>query len=190
MNVHQLSIAYVPEQDRILVRVNTKQGQELSVWFTRRLTLGLMPLMDRAVTEHVARHSGPATSHLAAMDELSKKAMTQFKRSENLKTSDFATPYKTAATSVQVFEQPLLVTEVNVAPLPSGQLRLSFTEKLSGTKEQRSFQLALSDQLIHAFVHLLERAVQQSQWRDIATVAAPATATDPSPDPERPHYLN
>lgn len=190
MNVHQLSIAYVAEQDRILVRVNTKQGQELSVWFTRRLTLGLLPLLDRAVTEHVARQGGPATSHVAAMDDLSKKAMAQFKRSENLKSSDFATPYKSPDASVPVFQHPLLVTEVNVAPMPSGQLRLSFSEKLTGTQEQRSFQMALADQLIHAFVHLLERAVQQSQWRDASQAVAPAQPTDPSRGPDKPHYLN
>ena len=190
MNVHQLSIAYVPEQDRILARVNTKEGQELRFWITRRLTLGLTPLLDRAVTDHVARQGGPATSHVAAMDDLSKKAMAQFQRTETLKSSDFATPYKTPAASVPVFEHPLLVTEINVAPLPNGQLRLTFSEKLSGSKEPRSFQMALSDQLIHAFVHLLERAIQQSQWRD-AIQAAPATPpADPSRGPNKPQYLN
>ena len=80
MNIHQLSVIYVDEQDRILVRVNTLQGQELRFWFTRRLTLGLMPLLDRAVTDHVARQGGPATSHVAAMDDLSRKAVAQFQR--------------------------------------------------------------------------------------------------------------
>ena len=190
MNVHQLSIAYVPEQDRILVRVNTKQGQELRFWFTRRLTMGLTPLLDKAVAEHVARQGGPATSHVAGMDEMSKKAVAQFQRTETLKTSDFATPYKTPRASVPMFDHPLLVTEINVAPLPSGQLRLSFAEKLSGIQEQRSFQMALSDQLIHAFVHLLERAVQQSQWRDAAQASAATPANDPSRGPDKPQYLN
>ena len=190
MNVHQLSIAYVPEQDRILVRVNTKQGQELRFWFTRRLTLGLTPLLDRAVTDHVARQGGPATSHVAAMDALSKKAMTQFQRAETLKTSDFATPYRTPEASVPLFEHPLLVTEVNVAPLANGQLRLSFAEKLSGVAEHRSFQMGLTDPLIHAFVHLLERAVAQSQWRDTAPAATAASANDPAAGPDRPQYLN
>ena len=181
MNVHQLSIAYVPEQDRIQVRVNTKEGQELRFWFTRRLTTGLMPLLDRAVAEHVALQGGPATSHVAAMDDLSRQAMAQFKHTENLKTPD---------ASVPVFDHPLLVTEINLAPLPNGQLRLSFAEKLSGIQGQRSFQMALSDQLIHAFVHLLERAVQQSQWRDATPAAAAASATDPSRGPDKPQYLN
>jgi hypothetical protein len=190
MNVHQLSIAYVPEQDRILVRVNSTQGQELRFWFTRRLTLGLEPLLERAVTDHVARQGGPATSHVAAMDALSKKAMAQFKRSENLQTSDFSTPYQTPDASVPVFENPLIVTEVNVAALTNGQLRLSFAEKLSGTKETRSFQMALSDQLVHAFAHLLERAVGQSQWREHAGEAPATPSAGPPQEPDKPNYLN
>jgi len=189
MHVHQLSIAYVPEHDRILVRVNTNQGQELRFWFTRRLTLGLAPLLDRAVTDHAARRGGPATAHVAAMDDQSKKAMAQFQRAETLKSSDFATPYKTPETPAHLFDSPLLVTEVNMTPLSNGQLRLSFAEKLTDVATHRSFQLGLTDPLIHAFVHLLERAIGQSQWRDMAP-AAPAPPADPSRGPDRPQYLN
>jgi len=190
MNVHQLSIAYVPEQDRILVRVNTQQGQELHVWFTRRLTLGLAPLLDRAVADHVARRGGPAASHVAAMDDLSRQAMARFQRAETLRSSDFSTPYKTPRAGVPLFGSPLLVTEVNLAPLTNGQLRLGFVEKLTDGPEPRSLQMGLTDPLIHAFVHLLERAVAQSQWRDAAPPPATAPAADGSRGPERPQYLN
>ena len=158
MHVHQLSITYVPEQDRILVRVNTKQGQELQFWFTRRLTLGLTPLLDRAVTEHAARQAGPATSHVAAMDAMSKMAMAQFQRAETLKSSDFTTP--------------------------------SGSEQLTGVAEHRSLQMGLTDPLMHAFVHLLERAVAQSQWSGSQNATPEPHATDPSRGPDKPSYLN
>ncbi len=192
MNVHQLSIAYVPEQDRVLVRVNTLEGQELQFWLTRRLTLGLSPLMDKVVTEHVARHGGPATSHVAAMDDMSKKAVAQFQRSETLKNADFATPYKATEASVPLFAHPLLVTEVNITPLSNGQLRLTCVEKLPQppAAAPRSFQMALSQQLIHAFVHLLDRAVAQSQWRELSGGGAVAAAPDPATAPDKPGYLN
>lgn len=190
MQVHQLSITYVPEQDRILVRVNTRQGQELQFWFTRRLTLGLTPLLDRAVAEHAARQGGPATSHVAAMDTMSKMAMAQFQRAETLKTSDFATPYKTPEAAVPLLESPLLVTEVNVAPLSNGQMRLSFGEKLTGVAEHRSLQMGLTDSLIHAFVHLLERAVAQSQWRGSPPGAPEPREATPPGEQDKPPYLN
>ena len=191
MNVHQLSIAYVPEQDRILARVNTTEGRELQCWFTRRVTLGVSPLIGRVVTEQMARRGGLAPAQLAAMDDLAKKAVAQFQKTEALKSADFATPYKASEASTPLFEPPLLVTEVNIATLNNGQLRLQFTEKLAGGAGNRNFQMALSDQLVQAFVHLLERAVQQSQWREVPAGAAALPATpDASADPEKPGYLN
>ena len=190
MNVHQLSIAYVPDQDRILARVNTKEGRELQFWFTRRLTLGLSTLMDKVVTDHVARQAGVAEARLADMDDLAKKAVSQFQRSETLKSADFSTPYKAPEASVPLFASPLLVTEINIAPLANGQLRMTFAEKLSGGKDTRNFQMALSEQLVHAFVHLLERALLQSQWRDAGIGAASAPPPELASGPSKPGYLN
>ena len=191
MNVHQLSIAYVPEQDRILARVNTTEGRELQCWFTRRVALGVAPLIDKLVTEQVARRGGLSPAHLAGMDDLARKAVAQFQKTEVLKGADFATPYKAAEVSLPLFDPPLLVTEVNMATLTNGQLKLAFTEKLPGKPASRNFQMALSDQLVQAFVHLLERAILQSRWRE-APGADPALAPSPEPsaDSAKTGYLN
>ena len=34
MKVHQLSVTYLHEQDHLLVRINTSDGEELRLWFT------------------------------------------------------------------------------------------------------------------------------------------------------------
>lgn len=189
MHVHQLSITYVPEQDRIQVRVNTRQGQELRLWLTRRIALGLAPMLDRAVDALAARQCGLDGAQAVAMDDMARKAITQFRRAENLKASDFTTPYQTSPDSVDVFGQPILVTEVSAAPLTGGQLRLGFAEKLTGEPAQRSFQLSLTDQLLHAFVHLLEGALGQSQWRDaLAVTSAQPAAPDASQGPDAHRY--
>ena len=191
MNVHQLSITYVPEQDRILVRVNTQEGRELQFWFTRRLTLGFSSLLDRMVTDHLARPAGVEASRLAGMDELAKMAVAQFQRSETLKSADFATPYRVSEANVPLFESPLLVTEINLAPLGHNQLRMRCAEKLTGGAGSRNFQMTLSEQLVHAFVHLLERALKQSQWRDLSAPDAGTTATtEPHGGGDKPGYLN
>lgn len=179
MHVRQMSISYLPEQDRVLVRVNTSENRELQFWFTRRLTLGLAPLMERIVTETAARPGGPATTHLANADLITQKAMADFNRSETVRAADFSTPYQVADACTPLFENPLLITEVNIKPLGHGSLRLHCTEKLSGTAQPHTFELALSNTLTHAFMHLLERAVAASQWRsdrpaETATPAIPA----------------
>lgn len=188
MHVRQISVTYLPEQDRILVRVNTSENKELQFWFTRRLSLGLAPLMDRIVTEAAARQGGPATTHLASADPITKKAMAEFNRSKTIRGADFSTPYQVAEACTPLFESPLLITEVNIKPLVSGSLRLHCTEKLSGSAQPRHFELALSDTLTHAFMHLLDRAVAASQWRDNRAAEAPAPVE--APVTPVPGYLN
>ena len=41
MQIHQMSVTYLPEQDRILMRINTTEGEEMRMWLTRRLMVGL-----------------------------------------------------------------------------------------------------------------------------------------------------
>lgn len=192
MQVRQLSISYLPEQDRILVRVNTSDNRELQYWFTRRLTLGLLPLLDRFVTEHAALAGGPATTHMAAADMTAKKAMADFARAETMRSADFSTPYKTPETGQPLFDSPLLITDISIAPLDGAQLRMSCTEKLAAnTQPVRRFELALSQQLSHAFSHLLERAVETSQWRKMgAADSISATGLEPATTAVKPDYLN
>ena len=51
MDIRQVSVTYREEQDRILVRINTAQAEELRLWFTRRLVLGLWPALSRAIVQ-------------------------------------------------------------------------------------------------------------------------------------------
>ncbi len=189
MHVRQLSISYQPEQDRILVRVNTSEERELQFWFTRRLTLGLSPLLERIVTQAAARRGGPATAHLASADPATQKVMADFNRSETIRSADFSTPYQAPAARAPLFDTPLLITEVNIAPIGTGTLRLHCSEKLGGAPPARQFELALSDTLTHAFMHLLERAVGASRWRDNQPVD-PASAPPAPNAPAPPGYLN
>ena len=55
MKIHQLSVNYLAEQDRILMRVNTAASEEMRLWLTRRLMLGLWPLLTKLLTKHLLK---------------------------------------------------------------------------------------------------------------------------------------
>ena len=55
MQIHQMSVTYLPEQDRILMRINTTEGEEMRMWLTRRLMVGLWPLLTKLLTEHLLK---------------------------------------------------------------------------------------------------------------------------------------
>ncbi|TAG25054.1 MAG: hypothetical protein EAZ37_14255 [Burkholderiales bacterium] len=200
MDIHQLSVNYVQEQDRILVRINTTGSEELRLWFTRRLSLGLQPMLQKIVADWVATAEAvksPSTSPSAMADAQTKQLLAEFKREESLQKSDFQTPYK-APQALPLGPEPLLVTEVTVKPLPSGQLQMAFSEKLPQDDGQlspnpRGFRIALEQKLVHGFVHLLDKALATSQWAGgllAATQEASLPGEGNAGGGERPKYLN
>ena len=201
MNIHQLSVNYLQEQDRILVRINTTAGEELRLWFTRRLSLGLLPLLAKIVADQTARLEAVKPGTImpsASFDTQTKHMLAEFKREELLQKADFSTPYKEQAAKLPLGTEPLLITEVNVTPLPTGQLQIKFNEKIPLTdgnnSQQRGFQVSLEQNLVHGFLHLLGKAVEVSQWSPMAS-AVVLTALDKLPGEdlaiiEKPKYLN
>jgi hypothetical protein len=192
MKIHQLSVVYLAEQDRILMRANTPGAAEMRLWLTRRLMLGLWPLLNRMLTKHLLKLEA-AGSLLDTADEDLKKMLADFRKEEFLRHADFETPYQENQSEWPLGEEPLLITDVDASPLPNGQLRLSFNERLPGENKPRSFRMDMEPKLMQALMHLLEHALARSQWRD--AFGSPAAleegvATGEGSTLRKPRYLN
>jgi hypothetical protein len=193
MKIHQLSVNYLAEQDRILVRVNTEAAEEMRLWLTRRLMLGLWPLLSKLLTKHLLKLEAAGTS-LEAADEGLKQMLADFRKEEFLKEADFETPYQENQAQLPLGEEPLLITDVDASPLPSGRLRLSFNERLPGDAKPRSFQIEMEPKLMQGMMHLLEQALGRSQWREPFAAGPVAveegSAGDEDPSLRKPRYIN
>ncbi|OGB04210.1 MAG: hypothetical protein A3E79_13800 [Burkholderiales bacterium RIFCSPHIGHO2_12_FULL_61_11] len=51
MNIHQVSVSYVQEQDRLLIWINGKEGRELRAWLTGRLALALLRVLNKTTSD-------------------------------------------------------------------------------------------------------------------------------------------
>lgn len=192
MRIHQLSVTYLAEQDRILVRINTAASEEMRLWLTRRLLLGLWPLLSKLMTKHLLKLEA-AGSSLDTADEDLKKMLADFRKEEFLRDADFETPYQEDQLALPLGDEPLLVTDVDAAPLPNGRLRLGFNERPPGTEKPRSFQMEMEPKLMQGLMHLLDQALNRSQWRE--PFEAPPAVEDALADsdpasPRKPRYLN
>src|SRR5512133_893293 len=192
MKIHQLSVTYLAEQDRILVRVNTSAGKEMRMWLTRRLMVGLWPLLSKLLTQHLLKLEAAGRT-LDSADPGLRKMLADFRREEFLKDADFETPYQERPSALQQGDLPLLVTDVDATPLPDGRLRLSFNEHLKDVEgEPRSFQVEMQPKLMQGLMHLLEQALARAQWGE--PLGPPpsdeASSTDENPAARRPRYLN
>lgn len=191
MKIHQLSVNYQAEQDRIIVRINTAASEEVRLWLTRRLMLGLWPLLTRLLTQHLLKLES-AGSSLDTADEGLKKMLADFRKEQFLQEADFDTPYDENQAVLPLGPKPVLVTDVDASPQANGGLRLSFNERLPGKREPRSFQVDLDPKLMQAMMHLLEQALARSQWQE--PFAAPSALEEAAADGEggdrKPRYLN
>ncbi len=192
MKIHQLSVSYLAEQDRILVRINTSASREVRLWLTRRLMVGLWPLLSKLLTQHLLKLEAAGRT-LDSADAGLRKMLADFRKEEFLKSADFETPYQENQPPLAQGEEPLLVTDVDASPLPDGRLRLSFNEHRKEVEsEPRSFQVEMQPKLMQALMHLLEQALARAQWGEplgsaAADDGAPCDGNQPA---RRPRYLN
>ena len=198
MQIHQLNLKFDAEQDRLLVRINTSTQIELRLWLTRRLTVGVLPMLRRLVTRQLEKGDSAATQDDAASSTTSaasarvREFLGEIKRETVLRNSDFSTPYKEPEVAPTTDDSgALLVTEVAITPLPNGHLRVKFTGKAGGSTSRRDVQIDLDGNLMHGFLHLLEKAYINSRWAAMTVAQADDAATPGHAPPDsRPQYLN
>lgn len=193
MNIHQISVTYLQEQDRCLVRINSRSGEEMRLWFTRRLTLGLLPHLHETAAAQLRQHTLPGAS-AAPMEQRRTELLASFQREATAYSGDYRTPFKAEAVNLPLGDEPLLITEVKLALGESGKLDLQLIETTA--TQVRNIALAMNTQLVQGLLHLLGEALKLSQWLD-----APAASAAPAPHlgndtpgladgTERPRYLN
>ena len=196
MNIHQVCVSYINEHDRFLVRINTRGEEEVRLWFTRRLTLGLLPLLEKASSEQISRQSSPL--NLATpLEEQRQRMLDDFKQEAAAYKGDYQTPYREQAVELPLGAEPLLITEVKMTSLATGELQLDLLEKLAD--EVRNLQIKMDAQLTHGLVSLLNQGLSSSHWLDTEIAIAVKVNTPKSLvsqdamellEAEKPRYLN
>lgn len=192
MKIHQLNVQYLPDQDRLLARVNTSTGLEFRLWLTRRLTIGLLPLLHKLSLDQLQRtvDAEPVVPGITVNDPKIREFLAEFKKEQAFQQADFKTPYKAPAPDAPV-EEPLLVSEVQMTLLLNGQVEVKFIAKTGESGKTRELKMALDTKMMHGLLHLLGKSLSDSQWGQAAftdtQAEAPAEAVGV---PNRPQYLN
>ena len=156
MQIHQLNLRYVQEQDRLLMRINTKTGQEIRLWLSRRLTLGVLPLMRKLTAEQSIKSVALAAEQgtgFSARDPKVREMLSEFNKDATLRSSDFATPFKEVDTDSGNSAPALLVSEVAITPLANSHLAVKFTGRdFADVAPLRGVYFGGGDQRLHVAV--------------------------------------
>ncbi len=170
--LHQIQIRYVPQEDRILLRIKTTDRSEFRFWLTRRYVKLLWPIVVKML-------EADQRVQLQANAE-AKNAVLSFQHEKAIKESDFSTKYNEDADNLPLGESPVVLARIQLKkPKQSDNLLCMHPERGKG------IELAMNETLLHSFSKLLTDAVRVSEW-DIEL----KLPTDPGHDAPLPKRMN
>ena len=142
--LHQLNINYVPVEDRLMLRMNTKAGDEYRVWLTRKFSGLLLELLNKEIDKHggvPTLASTPETKNLFKQGAMEKPY-------EEEKTSNYP-----------LGESGFLACKINYKTSEQGVLALEILPE-----KGKGINLNLNKTLLFMFYNLLTQGCTQSGW--------------------------
>lgn len=173
--MHQMQLSYVPTEDRILFRLNTKARQEFRFWMTRRYVGVLWATLAKLVADSDAPPPEQDEPEIPTKDALIESTKKEIKHKEMVAKSDFETQYQ-ESTYLPLGEEPALLFSVGVKPHPSGQALLCMHPQ-----KGQGIELLLNDQILHSLCKLLVDTSGKAGWnQDLRFVAPPKDEDGPA----------
>lgn len=154
MRLHQLKLDFIPEQDRLLLRVSTDNRLEVRLWLTRRALRLLWPLLLQMArsTPEVALQSNPQA----------RDALLGMQHEQALRQANFAKSFEEAPREMPLGAEPILVARMQANRDDNGNHILGLLPQ-----QGQGIHLTLDNTLLHSFCKLVQNAVAKSDW-DIA----------------------
>lgn len=142
--IQQLNMTYVPEQDRLLLRVSTTGDAEYRIWLTRRYSA----LLLQVFVEQIERAGG--------FQELASRNDTL----ERLRGGALGQSYAPPATlRFPLGEKGVLAFRITVGKEPSGAINLQLLPE-SG----QGVTFTLDKPMLYMLYNVLEQALAQTEW--------------------------
>lgn len=176
MNVHQIQMRYNPQEDRILLRILSKERAEFRFWMTRRYVKLLWAVLIKMLERDPA-----AAAH---SDENVRRTMMGFQHADAVRGGEFTKPYEEGVAQLPLGDAPVLLSRVS-GKQPGSQPQ---TLSLHPDKGQ-GIDLGVNSALLHMISKLLTDAVAQSDW-DLKLAIDPDFAVPPQGQGVPPHKLN
>jgi hypothetical protein len=165
MRLHQLKLDFIPEQDRLLLRVSTESQIEVRLWLTRRALRLLWPLLLQMLrsSPEVALQSNPQA----------RDALVGMQHEQALRQANFGDPFKEAPREMPLGTEPILVVRIQANKDDRGNQVLGLLPQ-----QGQGIHLTLDNTLLHSLCKLLQNAVAKSDWDILLELPTLQTQTD------------
>ena len=154
MRLHQLRLDFIPEHDRLLLRLSTDNRLEVRLWLTRRALRLLWPLLVQMVrsSPEVERQSNPQV----------RDALVGMQHERALERADFGKPFEEVPREMPLGTEPILVAQIRTSKDREGNPVLGLLPQRG-----QGIHLTLDNTLLHSLCRMLQDAVAKTDW-DVA----------------------
>lgn len=188
--LHQMTIKYLPTEDRLLLRIATSEKTEYRLWLTRRFISALWPSLGGQLAQtadleglRAAAQSTPATDTSTDGDAQAppppgpapvvtpevRDAILGMEHHNALEQSDFSQTHDEDTVDLTANTGPMIVTGAKVKPWDGKRLVLGL-QTANGT----NVTVSLDKKLLHGFCHMVSSTVQKAGWGLELTIGDPA----------------
>jgi hypothetical protein len=151
MRLNQIKIEFVPEHDRLMMRLATDNGAEVLLWLTRRCIKRLWPLlmnMAQAAPE-IALQPNPEA----------RRALLGFQHDRAVRAADFSKPYEEIVRERPLGQNPLLISRIQPRRDQQGRQVLGLLPTVG-----QGVHVTLDENLLHGLVKLIQNAAARADW--------------------------
>lgn len=143
--LHQLNINYSPNEDRLLLRITTQQGDEYRVWLTRRFTALLMTVLGKEIEKH------------GGLPAVASRTETRRLFHEGALEKPFEDD---ASRRFPLGEQGILAYRIGTTDTRGNELSLELRPETG-----QGVTLNLNQSLLFMFYNLLTQGVSRADWQ-------------------------
>lgn len=178
--LHQITVTYLPAEDRLLLRIGTTEHTEYRLFLTRRFITGLWPLLGGQLTaaadlSGIRAAADADAAAQAAVDPDVKEAVLGMEHQELIQESNFQETHAEDNVDLTANSGPLVVTGAKVKPWDGKQLIIEFQ-----TADKMNVTVTLDKRLLHGFCHMLATTVASAEWGLNLTIGDPAAQATPT----------
>lgn len=151
-SIHQINASYSAVQDRILLRIASREDEEFRLWITRRVARQLIEMMS------AIGRGGPAAGPGAAATAPDRSGCTTASAPGRTEPGRFSQRYEERVRSLPMGEEPVLVQSGTIEPA-DGLLKVGLV-----MVDQRTLTMALGQEEARALVSLLLQTAARGDW--------------------------
>lgn len=157
MSIKQFNGEWVAQEDRIVFRFNTTEGQEFRLWLTRHIVKNIIEGSQTLTVKALEKAHPPQVA----------QAMQEFQQQSVAQQLNYTATYE-PQNELPLGEAPALVTGLRIT-LDAPKVVIDFE-----TNKGQTVHLNINEGLLHTMVSLLDKLQTHAQWS--LQVAATPTA--------------